>query len=116
MRKVEYNMLQAIHAGKSWSGGNTSVSILWDGAVEVRLHGNLIFRRGADGLVRFSLAGWPTATTRSRLSALLRDRGHAVGQANGVQYARPLPGAVGARVELRPQGWYTVRRPGVVLA
>jgi hypothetical protein len=37
---------------------------------ELWLHGSLIARTDAQGLVWMTLAGWPTSTTRDRLNAL----------------------------------------------
>lgn len=67
MRKVEKQMLEALKAGKNFSQSNTVVKE--NG--EVYLHGNLIaIYNRKDGTSEFSLAGFPTATTRSLLRAL----------------------------------------------
>lgn len=77
MRVIEKQMIQAIARRKSWRNGNTSVDVhsSW---CEVRLHGNMIARIDNEG-VKFSLAGWNTATTRSRVNAILQTfcNGHA---------------------------------------
>lgn len=73
MRKVEQDMLNAIAKGRSFSRGNTSVLVIGP-FIEVYLHGNLIARQDkADAQnpnMQFTLAGWNTPTTRSRLNAL----------------------------------------------
>ncbi len=102
MRKIEQQMIAAIRAGKSWSNGNTRVAGT-DHAVgigphedtcSVYLHGNWIAHVDLSrGAVRFTLAGWPTPTTRSRINALLKEFVHDnsyVGQRAGVQvFASP---------------------------
>ena len=72
MRKIEQNMLSALHAGRNWSEGNTMVA---NGVVY--LHGSRIAYRKewANGETTLeadaeTLKAWPTNTTRSRLRAL----------------------------------------------
>lgn len=76
MRTIERNMIAAINARKTWKSGNTRVEIVkgtTDKAhVTVYLHNNAIAGIQMDGSVHITLAGWPTATTRSRLNAILR--------------------------------------------
>lgn len=69
MRTIESDMTTAIRLRKGLCKGNTSV--VWKGnEFIVSLHGNAI-ASGIDGKVtQFTLAGWNTATTRSRLNAL----------------------------------------------
>ena len=69
MRQVEKNMLQAVRAGKNFKCGNTEVKNGVFGEVFVYLHGNCIYRI-IDGVREFTLSGWNTVTTRSRLNAL----------------------------------------------
>jgi hypothetical protein len=72
MRKIEQAMIDAIKAGRDWSKDNTRVSIAGTrGAesVKVFLHGNMIAQRIGHGW-KFTLAGWNTPTTRSRINAL----------------------------------------------
>lgn len=71
MRKIEKQMVAAIHAKDDWKLANTSVST--DGATtEVRLHGNLIASFDWENMVmHLTHAGWPTRTTHSRLNAIL---------------------------------------------
>ena len=59
MRKVTQQIKQAFERGEAKTIGNTTT----DGNT-VWLHGNAIVKRDADGLVRWSLAGWNTPTTR----------------------------------------------------
>ncbi len=78
MRKIEQQMIAAIRQGKNWQGGNTTVQAII-GGFEVQLHGNTIAHilqppgMSESHEVRFTLAGWPTPTTRSRVNALLRE-------------------------------------------
>ena len=69
MRKIEEAMCAAVKERRDWKSGNTEVvNAYW--CVNVYLHGNLIYREYLDGTVEFTLAGWNTVTTRSRLNAL----------------------------------------------
>lgn len=69
MRKVELAMIRAIERRQDWHKGNTSVE--WDGSTcRIWLHGNKI-AQFSYGLWSFTLAGWNTPTTRSRLHALM---------------------------------------------
>lgn len=61
-------MLYAVRNHKNMRSGNTVVTNDETG-VEVYLHGNCIYAV-CDGAARFTLAGWNTPTTRSRLNAL----------------------------------------------
>ena len=92
MRKIEAAMVMAVRScingcEKGWRSGNTRVDVEHEGikgqpgyerSVVVRLHGNEIARfdsalagvRECRGL-RITDAGWQTATTKSRLNALL---------------------------------------------
>ena len=70
MRKIEEAMRYAVRMRKNWVSGNTRVEV-YDSEVKVFLHGNMIYRENRmTGEKRFTLAGWPTRTTRSRLWAL----------------------------------------------
>lgn len=71
MRKIDEQMVDAVLERCNWKSDNTEVQVSASGVVEVRLHGNLIARL-TDGEWEYTLAGWNTSTTRSRLSALLR--------------------------------------------
>lgn len=75
MRTIEKNMLNAIRERKNWRCNNTSVEVEKFGnlpaCVVVRLHGNIIYIKNTEtGEKRFTLAGWNSNTTRSRLRAL----------------------------------------------
>jgi len=65
MRKVTQQIKQAFSQGTSLKVGNTRT----DGQT-VWLHGNAIVKRDPDGLVRWSLAGWNTPTTRERVNGI----------------------------------------------
>ena len=65
MRKVTQQIKKAFEQGKSLKVGNTRT----DGKT-VWLHGNAIVKRDPDGLVRWSLAGWNTPTTRERVNGI----------------------------------------------
>ena len=70
MRKIEQAMCAAVKARRNWSSGNTQVIVSLDRVhVEVYLHGNIIYTESS-GVKCFTLAGWNTPTTRSRLRAL----------------------------------------------
>lgn len=56
--------------GKSIKVGNNTEAILWNnGVIVIQYHGNTIARMDADS-IRFSNAGWGTATTRTRLNII----------------------------------------------
>ena len=86
MRQIEQTMLDAIRSRKNWKESNTRVQNDANG-VAVYLHGNLIFCRKNDGSRFFTLAGWNTTTTRSRLRALGVDVRQKAGRAiyNGAE-------------------------------
>lgn len=69
MRRIEQNMLDAVRGRRNWEESNTRVQNDKNGTA-VYLHENLIFVRHNDGRRVFTLAGWNTTTTRSRLRAL----------------------------------------------
>ena len=72
MRKIEALMVQAVKDGRDWHLDNTSVDVTDDGIV-VRLHGHAIAQLNTEaGILWITDAGWQTATTKSRLNALLR--------------------------------------------
>ena len=94
MRKIEKNMVQAVRSGRNFRSGNTVVTVGETG-VKVYLHGNCIFAI-YQGVKRFTLAGWNSVTTRSRLNAL----GVNVSQKS---WAPIYKGAV-----ISSNSWYTV--------
>ena len=70
MRKIEENMVTAVLTYRNVNLSNTSVEVN-GGTVTVSLHGNPIFKKDINtGVAVFTLAGWDTNTTRSRLRAL----------------------------------------------
>lgn len=83
MRKIEQNMVAAIQSGKEFHCDNTEVSSRAKCGPDlyrctVKLHGNEILRIYFTGNgsmypvnFQFSLAGWNTRTTRSRINAAI---------------------------------------------
>ncbi len=70
MRKIEKKMVEALLTHTHFKSGNTEVA--YNGlAWVVYLFGHQIFTLYAStSAASFSICGWPTATTRSRLNAL----------------------------------------------
>ena len=95
MRKIEQRMVAAVRDRRAWHADNTQVRAFDDGRVEVYLHGHHIATVTTNGM-SFTLAGWNTNTTRSRVNALLREFG---------------PGDSGVTTKLGQTlyftGWYT---------
>lgn len=96
MRTCERKMIDLIKQYRTGSaGGNTIVSRGQadnnaTGCSRVYLHGHHIATVYDDGRpVMFTLAGYPTVTTRSRVNAILREFGEGAGvyQRRGSQYA-----------------------------
>jgi len=73
MRKIETLMNKAIQQEIDWKLDNTEV-ISCTHVSDVYLHGNLIARIGETWLELFD-GGWQTATTKSRLNAILAAHG-----------------------------------------
>jgi len=84
-RKIEQRMERAMRWGfEDWRQTNTAVTSFYEGPLwvqEIRLHGNLIARveRGCIGTrkfghrqVKLDHCGWKTATTKSRMNAVLK--------------------------------------------
>ena len=69
MRQIEKEMLRAVEKRANWHNANTETRIV-GGVLHVTLHGNCIARFFENGEKYFTLAGWNTPTTRSRLNAL----------------------------------------------
>ena len=65
MRKVTQQIKKAFNQGKSLKVGNTRT----DGQT-IWLHGNANVKRDPGGMVRWSLAGWNTPTTRERVNGI----------------------------------------------
>jgi hypothetical protein len=74
MRKIENEMIKAIHSQKRWSMANTIVSPIDDANVAVYLHGHEIaIVNTYNGFTMTNvdtLRRYPTNTTKSRLRAL----------------------------------------------
>ena len=70
MRKIESQMNEAVTEALNWKNGNTEVKTDADNISSVFLHGNLIAKIGENFIQIFD-GGWQTATTKSRLNALL---------------------------------------------
>lgn len=81
MRQIEKEMVAAVRERRNWRKANTEVC-RGEGVTRVYLHGNAIATFYDDGTRYFSLSGWNTVTTRSRLNAL----GARVGQRNWEPY------------------------------
>ncbi len=73
MRKIEQQMNKAITNQKDWKLDNTEV-INFTNSSDVYLFGNLIARIGETWIELFD-GGWRTATTKSRLNAILSEHG-----------------------------------------
>ena len=97
MRKIETQMIAAIHANKDWQSGNTSVHFDSESGVSVvRLHGNKIAEVTDNDMTIFD-GGWQTTTTKSRLNALCSEfciTGEGVFQKDFVWYVRKFVGQV----------------------
>lgn len=94
MRQIEKKMIQAVKAGKNFRSGNTVVNVDGSG-IKVYLHGNCIYAV-YEGVKRFTLAGWNTVTTRSRLNAL------------GVDVRQKNWSPIFNGIEISSCDWYTV--------
>ena len=66
MRQITEDAYSAFNSRKRFKSSNTEVRVDGD-VVYLLLHGNRIVKRTKDGLF-LSHAGWPTVTTRERLS------------------------------------------------
>ena len=72
MRKIENDMVAAIRSRNNYRNDNTVVEQGEHGYAEVRLHGRRIARLNyQNGILELSDCGYRTATTKSRLNALL---------------------------------------------
>lgn len=95
MRKIERLMNAAITAGKDWKCDNTEV-VACSNVCDVFLHGNLIARIGETWIELFD-GGWQSATTKSRLNAILAAHGigsESVFQKNHTWFFRDAMGDV----------------------
>ena len=73
MRKIEKEMNSAIANGVNWKQDNTAV-VNADGISFVLLYGKKIAEIG-EGWIRLFDGGYQTATTKSRLNAILEENG-----------------------------------------
>jgi len=73
MRKIETEMNAAILNNQDWKSGNTVVTS-FNGVSHVFLFGNKIAEVG-DNFIRLFDGGHQTATTKSRLNAILAEHG-----------------------------------------
>ena len=107
MRKVAQQIAYAFAARKSARNSNTTT----DGQA-IYLHGNKIIERIGSGIY-FSLAGWNTSTTRSRINDTLRVLGLPcrVYQVAFKPYASDVFGHCGdPKLPLTAEGWYCAGR------
>jgi len=84
MRLETQKIARAFYNGRAASAARTTT----DGNT-VWLHGNKIAWRTEAGDIGFTLAGWPTVTTRERINGILETFGYgywSVGQRNHDQY------------------------------
>jgi len=98
MRKIETQMIAAIHANKDWKLKNTSVHYNPETNESViRLHGNKIAVVDDDSMTIFD-GGWQSVTTKSRLNALCDEfciAGEGVFQKDFAWYVRKFTGQLG---------------------
>ena len=95
MRKIETQMIAAVHGNKNWSSGNTQV-VTNDGVSTVYLHGNKIAMIDDNSMTIFD-GGWQSVTTKSRLNALCSEfcnAGEGVFQKDFLWYVNKFVGAV----------------------
>ena len=98
MRKIETQMIAAIHGNKNWSSGNTQV-VTNDGVSTVYLHGNKIALIDDNSMTIFD-GGWQSNTTKSRLNALCSEfciAGEGVFQKDFLWYVRKFVGAINGK-------------------
>ena len=129
MRKIEQELLNAIDAGRVWSKDNTRIDVALlpsrSHLLTVYLHNNAIAKietndRGILNL-RFTLAGWNTPTTRSRINAILKHYKMpivcmGVGTKKGVPEFRcsPTPSRSLECTPIESGKWYSVTDCGVL--
>ena len=95
MRKIETLMNEAVCEALNWKSGNTEVQTDLANNSRVFLHGNHIATIG-EGFIQLFDGGWRTATTKSRLNALLFAHGSddKVFQKNGEWFVSTNSGTV----------------------
>ena len=97
MRKIETQMIAAIHNNQNWSNANTTVHFNEEENVSVvRLHGNKI-AEVTDYTMTIFDGGYQSVTTKSRLNALCDEfciAGEGVFQKDFTWYVRLFVGAI----------------------
>tara|TARA_R110002020_G_scaffold246480_3_gene460275 strand:- start:538 stop:885 length:348 start_codon:yes stop_codon:yes gene_type:complete len=100
MRKIETQMIKAIHANKNWQSANTSVHYNPETNESViRLYGNKIAVVDDDSMTIFD-GGYQSTTTKSRLNALCDEfciAGERVFQKDFAWYVRLFTGAINGK-------------------
>lgn len=102
MRKIEQDMINAISNNVEWASGNTTYA----GGL-VLLHGHVIAKKDGDHWC-INLQGYNTATTRSRLTAIL---GYFSMTAYGVSTKKGQAQILyrsGAVHDIESEGWHNV--------
>jgi len=98
MRKIETQMIAAIHNNQNWSNANTTVHFNEEENVSVvRLHGNKIAEIDDNSMTIFD-GGYQSNTTKSRLNALCNEfcvDGECVYQKNFQWYVDKFVGMAG---------------------
>lgn len=112
LKTTDYRALVALcerRRGSATIGHNTTARIEPDGVVVVSLHGNPIVRMFPDGDTAWTLAGWPTVTTRDRVNQFL-PIGQRVYQHRGDQRQSwpTFPGDRAGWREVSADQWYRV--------
>lgn len=106
MRKIDQLTVDAVRCLKPFSLSNTTVSRI-EGGMAVFLYGHEILRRMDNGKMQINLQGWPTDTTRNRLTAVLKElTGGYVAQRKGYQVLKAWVG--GEEQQIPVDGWVTV--------
>lgn len=108
-RKIELELIAAVLNGRNYAKANTQV-VHDNGRAYVYLHGHNIAQVFDDYLL-LNDCGYQTATTKSRLNALL----HGVGAEAGIyqkKFTWYLAGAKG-EAEVVPYTWYRVETPAL---
>lgn len=77
MRQIEYDMVKCVRNASPRNLGNTKVTL-----DSVTLFGNTISRFDDALCITICDGGWRTATTKSRLNALLGGTGYRIAQTN----------------------------------
>ena len=95
MRKIEKEMNSAIANGTEWKKDNTLV-YTHNSVAYVHLYGKKIAEIG-ENWIRLFDGGWQTATTKSRLNAILEENG--------------LPGE---KVFQKAHNWYVTQKGGPI--